>query len=105
MALTRITIGIQVFFAGVELPKKYLKTEFQSLVMLLLPIMAVAWFVCGFLIYELIPRLTFVSRMNLNDDVCPTDTCCLTDGGAVDLCLHYSYGSCTCEQYHKGSVC
>ncbi|KAG9101754.1 hypothetical protein FS749_003829 [Ceratobasidium sp. UAMH 11750] len=73
LALTRITIGIQVFFAGVALPKKYLKTEFQSLIMLLLPIMAVAWFVCGFLIYELIPRLTFMEALMISACITPTD--------------------------------
>jgi len=30
---------------------------------LLLPVMAIAWVVCGFLIYELIPGLTYVSVM------------------------------------------
>lgn len=73
LILTRITIGIQVFFAGVALPKKYLKTEFQSLVMLLLPIMAIAWLVCGFLIYELIPRLTFMEALLISACITPTD--------------------------------
>jgi len=27
LSVTRVVIGIQVFFAGVALPKKYLKTE------------------------------------------------------------------------------
>lgn len=73
LALTRITIGIQVFFAGVALPKKYLKTEFQSLVMLLLPIMTIAWFVCAFLIYELIPGLTFMEALIISACITPTD--------------------------------
>ncbi|QRV79444.1 Sodium/hydrogen exchanger family [Ceratobasidium sp. AG-Ba] len=73
LALTRITIGIQVFFAGVALPKKYLKTEFQSLIMLLLPIMGIAWFVCAFLIYELIPRLTFMEALMIAACITPTD--------------------------------
>ncbi|KAF8678265.1 Sodium/hydrogen exchanger family [Rhizoctonia solani] len=73
LALTRITIGIQVFFAGVALPKKYLKSQFQSLVMLLLPIMAIAWIVCGFLIYELIPGLTFLEALIISACITPTD--------------------------------
>ncbi|KAG8691500.1 hypothetical protein FRC11_002686 [Ceratobasidium sp. 423] len=73
LALTRITIGIQVFFAGVALPKKYLKLQFQSLVMLLLPIMAIAWIVCGFLIYELIPGLTFMEALLISACITPTD--------------------------------
>ncbi|KAG9126646.1 hypothetical protein FRC07_002618 [Ceratobasidium sp. 392] len=73
LALTRLTIGIQVFFAGVTLPKKYLKTEFQSLIVLLLPIMTIAWFVCGFLIYELIPGLTFMEALLISACITPTD--------------------------------
>ncbi|CCO28971.1 Na(+)/H(+) antiporter [Rhizoctonia solani AG-1 IB] len=73
LALTRITIGIQVFFAGVALPKKYLKLQFQSLVVLLLPIMAIAWLVCGFLIYELIPGLTFMEALLISACITPTD--------------------------------
>ncbi|KAF8592826.1 hypothetical protein BDV93DRAFT_517059, partial [Ceratobasidium sp. AG-I] len=60
LTITRVVIGIQVFFAGVALPKQYLKTEFQSLVVLLLPVMATAWLVCGLLIFQLIPQLTFI---------------------------------------------
>lgn len=73
LEITRITIGIQVFFAGVALPKKYLKTEFQSLVVLLLPIMSIAWVVCGFLVYELIPRLTFMEALLIAACITPTD--------------------------------
>ncbi|CAE6514254.1 unnamed protein product [Rhizoctonia solani] len=73
LTLTRITIGIQVFFAGVALPKKYLQLQFQSLIMLLLPIMAIAWFVCGFLIYELIPGLTFIEALLISACITPTD--------------------------------
>ncbi|KDN49702.1 hypothetical protein RSAG8_01767, partial [Rhizoctonia solani AG-8 WAC10335] len=73
LTLTRITIGIQVFFAGVALPKKYLKLQFQSLLMLLLPIMTIAWLVCGFLIYELIPGLTFMEALLIAACITPTD--------------------------------
>lgn len=73
LALTRVVIGIQVFFAGVALPKKYLKTEFQSLAVLLIPIMTIAWFVCAFLVYELIPRLTFMEALMIAACITPTD--------------------------------
>ncbi|KAG9104089.1 hypothetical protein FRC06_005572 [Ceratobasidium sp. 370] len=35
--------------------------------------MAVAWFVCGFLIYELIPRLTFMEALLIAACITPTD--------------------------------
>ncbi|KEP54571.1 transporter, monovalent cation:proton antiporter-2 (CPA2) family protein [Rhizoctonia solani 123E] len=73
LTLTRITIGIQVFFAGVALPKKYLKLQIQSLIMLLFPIMTIAWLVCGFLIYELIPGLTFMEALLISACITPTD--------------------------------
>ncbi|KAF8608689.1 hypothetical protein BDV93DRAFT_518754 [Ceratobasidium sp. AG-I] len=73
LTITRVVIGIQVFFAGVALPKQYLKTEFQSLVVLLLPVMAAAWFVCGLLIFQLIPRLTFLEALLIGACITPTD--------------------------------
>ncbi|KAG9126645.1 hypothetical protein FRC07_002617 [Ceratobasidium sp. 392] len=35
--------------------------------------MAIAWFVCGFLIYELIPRLTFMEALLIAACITPTD--------------------------------
>ena len=98
-------IGIQVFFAGVALPKQYLKTEFQSLVVLLLPVMATAWFVCGLLIFQLIPQLTFVSRrVNNFRRYVDTDSS-LADGSFVDRRMHYTHRPSTRKQYYEGAIC
>jgi NhaP-type Na+/H+ or K+/H+ antiporter len=48
-------------FAGISLPAAYLKREWKSLAILLMPIMTIAWFVSAGLILALIPGLTFVS--------------------------------------------
>jgi NhaP-type Na+/H+ or K+/H+ antiporter len=53
--------GIQVLFAGIDLPKAYLKKEWKSLATLLGPAMLSGWFVSGLLIWGLIPGLTYVS--------------------------------------------
>lgn len=60
----RLVIGIQVMFAGISLPAAYLKREWKSLAVLLLPIMTLAWIISSALIYALIPGLQFVSLIH-----------------------------------------
>lgn len=52
---------IQVMAAGVALPKAYLRKEFWSLFMLLIPGMIYMWIVSGLLVWAMIPGLNFVS--------------------------------------------
>lgn len=47
-------------FAGISLPAAYLRKEWKSLTMLLLPIMTIAWFVSAGFILLFFPGLTFV---------------------------------------------
>jgi NhaP-type Na+/H+ or K+/H+ antiporter len=61
--LCRLVIGIQVLFAGISLPAAYLKTQAQSLVILLLPIMIFAWFITAGLIYALVPGLSYLEAL------------------------------------------
>ncbi|KAJ1846252.1 Na+/H+ antiporter, partial [Coemansia sp. RSA 486] len=44
---SRYCLAIEVMIAGVTLPKRYLKTEWISLLMLLLPVMTVMWIISG----------------------------------------------------------
>lgn len=69
----RMALGVQVLFCGVSLPAKYLERNWLSLFMLLLVIMTIAWFVCGLLIWGLIPGLTFVESLCLGAAITPTD--------------------------------
>ncbi|KAK4705797.1 sodium/hydrogen antiporter, partial [Phenoliferia sp. Uapishka_3] len=71
--LCRIVIGIQVMFAGISLPAAYLKREWKSILVLLLPIMTIAWFVSAGLILAFIPGLTFVEALCISACVTPTD--------------------------------
>ena len=61
--LCRLVIGIQVLFAGISLPAAYLKHQAQSLLILLLPVMTLAWFITAGLIYALIPGLTYLETL------------------------------------------
>ena len=71
--LCRLVIGIQVLFAGISLPAAYLKHQAQSLVILLLPVMTLAWFITAELIYALIPGLSYLEALCI-----VSDTLCLT---------------------------
>lgn len=50
LTVTRIAVGIQVLFAGIALPHKYMKTEARSLLTLLAGYMPAGWFTCGLFI-------------------------------------------------------
>ncbi|GAD98723.1 Na(+)/H(+) antiporter [Paecilomyces variotii No. 5] len=51
--LTRLTIGMQVFVVGLELPQYYCTSHWKSIGMLLGPVMAGGWIVCALFIYLL----------------------------------------------------
>ncbi|GAA5822998.1 hypothetical protein JCM11251_004452 [Rhodosporidiobolus azoricus] len=71
--ICRIVIGIQVLFAGIDLPAAYLRREAWSLFMLLIPVMTLAWMVCGGFIYLLVKGLTFLECLVIAACVTPTD--------------------------------
>jgi NhaP-type Na+/H+ or K+/H+ antiporter len=71
--LSRIIIGIQVFFNGANLPKKYIKTEWLSLVMVLFPIMTFGWLLIGLLIWGIIPDLSYLEALVIAACIVPTD--------------------------------
>ncbi|GAA5989255.1 hypothetical protein JCM10908_001228 [Rhodotorula pacifica] len=71
--LTRLVIGIQVMFAGIDLPAAYLKKEAISLFILLLPIMTIAWFISAGFILLFVPALTFLEALAISACITPTD--------------------------------
>jgi sodium/hydrogen antiporter len=50
---SRLVLGVQLVLAGVQLPSRYLKTEWKSLALLLGPGMTVMWIGKPFLMYSL----------------------------------------------------
>lgn len=71
--LSRIIIGIQVFFNGANLPRKYIKKEWLSLFMVLFPIMTLGWLVVGLLVWAVIPNLSFLESLVIAACIVPTD--------------------------------
>ncbi|EUC33706.1 hypothetical protein COCCADRAFT_95438 [Bipolaris zeicola 26-R-13] len=70
---TRLVLGVQLVLAGVQLPSKYLKTEWKSLSLLLGPAMTVMWLVTSAIVYALVPHITFLQALAVGACVTPTD--------------------------------
>jgi NhaP-type Na+/H+ or K+/H+ antiporter len=69
----RLTLGIQLVIAGVQLPSKYLRKEWKSLVWLLGPGMVAMWLCSSLIIWALVPHITFVYALVVGACVTPTD--------------------------------
>ncbi|CAO2648560.1 Nn.00g078270.m01.CDS01 [Neocucurbitaria sp. VM-36] len=70
---TRLVLGIQLVLAGVQLPSKYLKTEWKSLALLLGPGMTVMWLVTSLLVFAFVPNISFLHALAVGACVTPTD--------------------------------
>ncbi|PVG00266.1 hypothetical protein CPB86DRAFT_805957 [Serendipita vermifera] len=73
LEITRVVLAVGVFAIGVELPSKYMKKHWKSLLFLVGPIMAVGWVICAGLIYALVPALDFLSSLAIAACLTPTD--------------------------------
>ncbi|CCG81633.1 Na /H antiporter Nha1 [Taphrina deformans PYCC 5710] len=73
LEVARIIIVIQVFAVGVELPRKYLKSHWKGVAVMLFPVMTSSWFICAGFIYALIPKLRFVESLVVAATLAPTD--------------------------------
>jgi sodium/hydrogen antiporter len=69
----RLTLGIQLVIAGVQLPSKYLWKEWKSLAYLLGPGMVSMWLCTSLIVWALVPHLTFVYALAIGACVTPTD--------------------------------
>ncbi|KAG9246110.1 Sodium/hydrogen exchanger family-domain-containing protein [Calycina marina] len=70
---SRLVLGVQLVLAGVQLPSRYLKTEWKSLALLLGPVMTTMWIVSSLLIWSLVPNLSFLHALAVGACVTPTD--------------------------------
>lgn len=70
---TRLVLGVQLVLAGVQLPSKYLKTEWKSLSLLLGPGMCGMWISTSLLIWGLVPNISFLFALAIAACVTPTD--------------------------------
>lgn len=73
MYFTRLVLGVQLVLSGVQLPGRYLTTEWKSLSLLLGPGMAAMWLSSGLLIWGLVPDITFLQALAVGACVTPTD--------------------------------
>jgi sodium/hydrogen antiporter len=70
---SRLVLGIQLFIAGIQLPRRYLKTEYKSLALLLGPGMIGMWACSSVIVWLLVPDLPFVHALAIAACVTPTD--------------------------------
>lgn len=70
---TRLVLGVQLVLAGVQLPSKYLKTEWKSLALLLGPGMTVMWIATSLLVFAFVPHINFLQALAVGACVTPTD--------------------------------
>ncbi|KAL9594171.1 MAG: hypothetical protein Q9219_007184 [cf. Caloplaca sp. 3 TL-2023] len=73
LAFTRLALGVQLVLAGLQIPGKYLKTEWKSLAMLLGPGMTGMWVASSLLMWALIPNLTYLHALAVAACITPTD--------------------------------
>ncbi|KAI8070788.1 Sodium/hydrogen exchanger family-domain-containing protein [Gongronella butleri] len=71
--LTRLCIGIQVMAAGVSLPKAYLRREWRSMAIMLLPVMIVMWIMTALCVWAMIPNLSYLESLMIASCFTPTD--------------------------------
>jgi NhaP-type Na+/H+ or K+/H+ antiporter len=70
---TRLVLGVQLVLAGVQLPSKYLKTEWKSLALLLGPGMTIMWIITSLLVFAFVPHISFLHALAVGACVTPTD--------------------------------
>ncbi|KAI5862329.1 Cation/H+ exchanger [Durotheca rogersii] len=73
LSFTRLVLGVQLLFAGGQLPSRYLRQEWKPLGLLLRPLMAAMWVATSLLVWALIPRLPFLHALAIGACVTPTD--------------------------------
>lgn len=70
---SRLVLGVQLVLAGVQLPSRYLRTEWKSLSLLLGPGMCAMWMCSSLLIWAMVPHLSFLHALAIAACVTPTD--------------------------------
>ncbi|RPA88144.1 Na/H antiporter [Ascobolus immersus RN42] len=69
----RLLLGVQLVLTGIQLPKRYIRDNWWSLSMLLVPVMTVSWLISSTILYLLIPDFHYLHAMILGACLTPTD--------------------------------
>ncbi|KAK1624267.1 Na/H antiporter [Colletotrichum phormii] len=70
---SRLVLGVQLVLAGVQLPSRYLRTEWKSLCLLLGPGMIGMWTCTSAVVWLLVPNLPLVHALAIAACITPTD--------------------------------
>lgn len=70
---SRLVLGVQLVLAGVQLPSRYLKTEWKPLALLLGPGMCVMWLSTSLMVWAMVPDFRFLFALAVGSCVTPTD--------------------------------
>jgi NhaP-type Na+/H+ or K+/H+ antiporter len=70
---SRLVLGVQLVLAGVQLPSKYLQTEWKSLSLLLGPGMCAMWMSTSLMVWALVPNISILFALGIGSCVTPTD--------------------------------
>lgn len=70
---SRLVLGVQLVLAGVQLPSRYLKTQWKPLALLLGPVMTCMWLFSSLIIWGMVPKLSFLHALAIGACVTPTD--------------------------------
>jgi NhaP-type Na+/H+ or K+/H+ antiporter len=70
---TRLVLGVQLVLAGVQLPSRYLLTEWRSLSYLLGPGMTAMWICSSLILFAMVPHLSFLHALAIGACITPTD--------------------------------
>jgi sodium/hydrogen antiporter len=70
---TRLVLGVQLVIAGIQLPHRYLWTEWKSLALLLGPGMCAMWMCASLLVWAMVPNINILQALATGACVTPTD--------------------------------
>ncbi|KZV73094.1 hypothetical protein PENSPDRAFT_318780 [Peniophora sp. CONT] len=73
LEVMRVVLATGLFAIGVELPGAYMAKSVKSLMVLVVPTMAIGWIISASFIYVLFPRLNFVAGLLISACLTPTD--------------------------------
>jgi sodium/hydrogen antiporter len=80
LEVMRITLATGLFAIGVELPHGYLGRHWKSLVIMVVPTMAIGWVSSAGFMFALFPGLSFISALCVSACLTPTDPVSLSSG-------------------------
>ncbi|TFK25717.1 hypothetical protein FA15DRAFT_654945 [Coprinopsis marcescibilis] len=73
LEVTRIVLATGLFAIGIELPNSYLYKHAKSLIVMVVPTMAIGWFIVAGLLRALFPKLSFLACLAVSACLTPTD--------------------------------